>query len=144
MAGSLNKVMLIGNLGVDPETRYSGSGTAVCNLRIATSSKWKDKDGEKQERTEWHQLVAFGKLAEICGEYLGKGDSIYVEGENRTEKYTDKDGVERWSTKVYINEMKMLSTKDKDHKAENNRQQDTHNQKAPPEQATFDDDDIPF
>ena len=100
MAGSINKVILIGNLGRDPETRYTTGGDAVTNLRIATTETWKDKSGEKQEKTEWHSVVLFGRQAEIAGEYLKKGGQVYIEGSLRTEKYTDKQGVERYSTDV--------------------------------------------
>lgn len=111
MARGVNKVIIVGNLGADPETRYTGGGTAVTNLRIATSEQWTDKQsGEKQERTEWHSIVMFGRLAEIAGEYLSKGKQVYVEGSLRTEKWTDKDGTERYSTKVYANEMQMLGS----------------------------------
>jgi len=109
MARGINKVILVGNLGADPETRYTGSGTAITNLRIATSEQWTDKQtGEKQDRTEWHRVVLFGKLGEIAGEYLKKGRQVYIEGSLRTSKYTDKDGVERYTTDIIGNEMQML------------------------------------
>ena len=109
MARGVNKVILVGNLGADPETRYSASGTAMCSIRIATSESWNDKQtGEKQERTEWHRVKFFGKLAEIAGQYLKKGRQVYIEGSIRTDKYTDKDGIERYSTDVIANEMQML------------------------------------
>lgn len=109
MARGINKVILVGTLGVDPETRYTGSGTAITSLRLATNETWKDKaTGEKQERTEWHRVKLFGKLAEIAGEYLKKGKQVYIEGSLRTDKYTDKDGVERYSTDIIGNEMQML------------------------------------
>jgi single-strand DNA-binding protein len=109
MARGINKVIIVGNLGADPETRYTGSGTAITSLRIATSEAWNDKQsGEKQERTEWHRVKLFGKLAEIAGEYLKKGRQVYIEGSLRTDKYTDKDGVERYSTDIIANEMQML------------------------------------
>ncbi|KJV27442.1 single-stranded DNA-binding protein [Luteibacter yeojuensis] len=109
MARGINKVIIVGNLGADPETRYTGSGTAITSLRIATSEAWTDKQsGEKQERTEWHRVKLFGKLAEIAGEYLKKGRQVYIEGSLRTDKYTDKDGVERYSTDIIANEMQML------------------------------------
>lgn len=108
MARGINKVILVGNLGQDPEVRYATSGSAICTLSIATSESWKDKDGQQQERTEWHRCKAFGKLAEICGEYLKKGRQVYVEGALRTEKYTDKAGVEKYSTDIIISEMQML------------------------------------
>ena len=109
MARGVNKVILVGNLGADPETRYTGNGTAITSLRIATSEQWTDKQsGERQERTEWHRVKLFGKLAEIAGEYLKKGRQVYIEGSLRTDKYTDKDGVERFSTDIVANEMQML------------------------------------
>ncbi|MET0935658.1 MAG: single-stranded DNA-binding protein [Luteibacter sp.] len=109
MARGINKVIIVGNLGADPETRYTSSGTAITSLRLATSEAWTDKaSGEKQERTEWHRVKLFGKLAEIAGEYLKKGRQVYIEGSLRTDKYTDKDGVERYSTDIIGNEMQML------------------------------------
>jgi single-strand DNA-binding protein len=109
MARGVNKVILIGNLGADPETRYTASGSALCTIRLATSESWKDKQtGEQQERTEWHRVKFFGRLAEIAGEYLKKGRQVYIEGSIRTDKYTDKEGIERYSTDIIANEMQML------------------------------------
>jgi len=109
MARGLNKVMLIGNLGADPEVRYTTGNSAVTNIRLATAESWRDKDtGEQQERTEWHRVVFFGRLAEIAGEYLKKGSQVYVEGSIRTRKWTDKEGQERYSTEIVANEMQML------------------------------------
>ena len=109
MARGVNKVILIGNLGADPETRYGASGTAMCTISVATSDSWKDKQtGEQQERTEWHRVKFFGRLAEIAGEYLKKGRQVYIEGAIRSSKYTDKEGIERWSTDIIANEMQML------------------------------------
>ncbi|MBE7521097.1 MAG: single-stranded DNA-binding protein [Burkholderiales bacterium] len=105
---SVNKVILLGNLGRDPETRYTTGGSAVTNLNIATSEQWKDKNGEKQERTEWHRVVLFDRLAEIAGEYLKKGRSVYIEGRLQTRKYTDKDGVEKYSTEVVADRMQLI------------------------------------
>jgi single-strand DNA-binding protein len=108
MARGINKVILVGNLGADPETRYTPSGTAITTIRIATSESWKDKTtGEQQERTEWHRVKFFGRLAEISGEYLKKGGQVYIEGKLRTEEY-EKDGVKRYSTDVIADEMQML------------------------------------
>jgi single-strand DNA-binding protein len=108
MARGINKVILVGNLGADPETRYTPSGTAITSIRIATSESWKDKQtGEQQERTEWHRVEFFGRLAEIAGEYLKKGRQVYIEGKLRTDEY-EKDGVKRWSTKIIADEMQML------------------------------------
>jgi single-strand DNA-binding protein len=109
MARGINKVILVGNLGADPETRYTTSGSAITTIRVATSEQWKDKQtGETQERTEWHRVKFFGRLAEIAGEYLKKGRQVYIEGSLRTEKYTDKEGIERWSTDIIASEMQML------------------------------------
>ncbi len=109
MARGVNKVILIGNLGADPETRYTASGSAITTIRLATSETWKDKQtGEQQERTEWHRVKFFGRLAEIAGEYLKKGRQVYIEGSIRSDKYTDKEGIERWSTDIIANEMQML------------------------------------
>jgi single-strand DNA-binding protein len=105
---SVNKVILLGNLGRDPETRYTTGGDAVTNLRIATTETWKDKSGEKQEKTEWHTVVLFGRQAEIAGEYLKKGRSVYIEGRLQTRKYTDKEGVEKYSTEIVGDRMQLL------------------------------------
>jgi single-strand DNA-binding protein len=105
---SVNRVILIGNLGADPETRYLPSGDAVTNIRIATTDTWKDKSGEKQEHTEWHRVAFFGKLAEIAGEYLKKGSPVYVEGRIRTRKWQDKEGQERYSTEIVADRMQLL------------------------------------
>ena len=110
---SVNKVILIGNLGRDPETRYTTSGDAVTNLRIATTEQWKDKtSGEKQEKTEWHTVVLFGRQAEVAGEYLKKGRSVYIEGRLQTRKYTDKEGVEKYSTEVVGDRMQLLGSRE--------------------------------
>jgi single-strand DNA-binding protein len=105
---SVNKVILIGNLGADPETRYLPSGDAVTNIRIATTENWKDKSGEKQEHTEWHRIAFFGKTAEIAGEYLKKGSPVYVEGRIRTRKWQDKEGQDRYSTEIVADRMQLL------------------------------------
>ncbi|MBW8368063.1 MAG: single-stranded DNA-binding protein [Arenimonas sp.] len=108
MARGINKVILVGNLGNDPEVRYAQSGSAITTISVATSESWKDKDGNQQERTEWHRVKAFGRLAEIMGEYLKKGRQVYIEGSLRTEKYTDKNGVEKYATDIIADEMQML------------------------------------
>ncbi|MDB5815513.1 MAG: single-stranded DNA-binding protein [Rhodocyclales bacterium] len=106
---SVNKVILVGNLGKDPETRYAPSGDAICNITIATTDSWKDKaTGEKKEQTEWHRVVFFGKLAEIAGQYLRKGRPVYVEGSLRTRKWQDKDGQDRYTTEIRADVMQML------------------------------------
>ena len=108
---SINKVILIGNLGKDPETRYMPNGDAVTNITLATTETWKDKTAEKQEKTEWHRITFYRKLAEIAGEYLKKGRSVYVEGRLETRKWTDKAGTDRYTTEVIANDMKMLGSK---------------------------------
>jgi single-strand DNA-binding protein len=109
---SVNKVILVGNLGADPETRYQPSGEAITNIRVATTDKWKDKaSGEMKEATEWHRIAFFGRLAEIAGEYLKKGSQVYVEGRIRTRKYQDKDGNERYSTEIIGDRMQMLGSR---------------------------------
>jgi single-strand DNA-binding protein len=109
MARGINKVILIGNLGADPETRAMPSGTTVANMRIATSESWKDKQtGDMKEQTEWHNVAMFGRLAEIAGEYLRKGSQVYIEGRLRTRKWQDKQGNDRYTTEIVANEMQML------------------------------------
>jgi single-strand DNA-binding protein len=108
---SINKVILIGNLGRDPETRYTTDGAAVTNVTLATTDMWKDKGGEKQERTEWHRVVFFGRLAEIASEYLKKGSPVYVEGRLQTRKWTDKEGQEKYTTEIVASDMKMLGSR---------------------------------
>ena len=108
MARGINKVILIGNLGQDPELRYTGSGTAVCNLRLATNESYKDQDGQLVEKTEWHSVVAWSRLAEICGEYLKKGSRVYFEGSLQTRSWEDRDGNTRYTTEVKAREMMML------------------------------------
>lgn len=112
MARGVNKVILIGNLGQDPELRYTGGGTAVCNLRIATNESYKDTNGEWVERTEWHNVVAWGRLAEICNEYLRKGSQAYFEGSLQTRSYDDRDGNTRYVTEVKAREMMILGGRD--------------------------------
>ncbi|HVY67076.1 MAG TPA: single-stranded DNA-binding protein [Gammaproteobacteria bacterium] len=112
MARGVNKVILVGNLGKDPETRYMPSGSAVTNLTLATSESWKDKQsGEQQERTEWHKIAMFGRLAEIAAEYLRKGSQVYIEGKLRTRKWQDKEGKDRYTTEIVADEMQMLGGK---------------------------------
>ncbi len=141
---SVNKAIIIGNLGKDPEVRYSASGVAVCNVSVATTRAWKTKEGEKQEETEWHRVVFYDKLAEIPGEYLKKGRPVYVEGRLKTRKWQDKDGVDKYTTEIVCDHMQMLGARD-DAPAERKVE------KVPPKQAQkqgggFDsmDDDIPF
>lgn len=108
---SVNKAILVGRMGKDPETRYLPNGDAVTNITLATSENWKDKNGEKQEKTEWHRVTFYRKLAEIAGQYLTKGSMIYVEGRIETKKWQDKDGQDRYTTEIVANEMQMLSSK---------------------------------
>lgn len=112
MARGVNKVILVGNLGADPETRYTATGSAVTNIRVATTDSWKDKQsGEQQERTEWHRVVFFGRLAEIAAEYLRKGSQVYLEGRLQTRKWQGQDGADRYTTEIVSNEMQMLGSR---------------------------------
>jgi len=108
---SVNKVILVGNLGKDPESRFLPDGGAVCNFSVATTDKWKDKSGEQQERTEWHRISTFAKLAEICGEYLKKGSQVYIEGRLQTRKWQDKEGHDRYTTEIVADRMQMLGSR---------------------------------
>lgn len=136
MAGkSLNKVQLIGTLGKDPEVRYTATGKAIANFSLATNESWKDKDGRKQERTDWHKIVAWGKLGEICGEYLVKGKSVYVEGRLQYNKWEDKEGRKRETPEININDMIMLGGK-------GNANNDSSYDDPPPSNEP--EDDIPF
>jgi len=109
---SVNKVIIVGNLGKDPETRYTQGGDAIASITVATTDKWKDKaTGEQKEATEWHRIAFFGKLAEIAGQYLKKGSQVYVEGKLKTRKYTDKDGVEKYSTEITADQLQMLGSR---------------------------------
>jgi single-strand DNA-binding protein len=142
----VNKVIIVGNIGRDPETRYSAGGAAITNISVATSEKWKDKQtGEDKDRVEWHNIVFFGRLAEVAGEYLRKGAQVYIEGSLRTEKY-EKDGVERYSTKIVASEMQMLGGKRADSDGDAPREprgRSASNDQAAKD-AAFDDDSIPF
>ncbi len=140
MARGINKVILVGNLGADPESRAMPSGSAVTNIRVATSESWKDKNtGDQQDRTEWHRVAFFGRLAEIAAEYLHKGSQVYIEGRIRTRKWQDRDGNDRWSTEIIANEMQMLGGRaDSGAPA-----QEAAIAEAPQGSAEFDDD-IPF
>jgi single-strand DNA-binding protein len=143
-ARGVNKVIIVGNLGQDPETRYMPSGGAVTNLRIATNESWKDKQsGELQERTEWHRVVMFDRLAEIAAEYLRKGSQVYIEGSLRTRKWQDKDGNDRYTTEIRAGEMQMLGGRSGGGAPAMNR---TGDEAAPAQAGVADDfdDDIPF
>jgi single-strand DNA-binding protein len=142
---SVNKVILVGNLGRDPETRYSSEGGAICNFSIATTDTWKDKQGQKQERTEWHSLTTFGKQAEIAGQYLKKGSSVYVEGRLQTQKWVDKETQdEKQRTQIVVDRFQMLGSRPNQESASGEPQPKPNEQK--PSGSGFDDfdDDIPF
>ena len=149
---SVNKVILIGNLGRDPETRYMPDGGAVANVSIATTDTWKDKNGEKQEKTEWHRVAFFGKLAEIAGEYLKKGRSVYVEGRLQTRKWQDKDGQDKYPTEIIADSMQMLGSRqcmgggDREGGGERESSRPAAKPAGKPAGSKFDDfeDDIPF
>ena len=139
MAG-VNKVIIVGRLGKDPELRYTPSGAAVANFTVATSEEWKDKDtGEKQERTEWHRIVAWRRLGEICGEYLHKGKEVYLEGRLQTRSWEDRDGNTKYTTEIVAQNMQMLGSAGKQGRAESS------GERSPSEEpANIPDDDIPF
>lgn len=109
----VNKVIIVGNLGTDPQEFKFDNGSSVCTFTVATSEFWQNEQGEQQEETEWHRIAIFGKLADICMKYLKKGGKVYLEGKNKTRKYTDKDGIERYATEVICTEMQMLNSKEK-------------------------------
>ena len=145
MARGVNKVILIGNLGQDPEVKYMPNGNAVANVTIATSESWKDKNtGEQIDKTEWHRVVFFRRLAEIVGEYLKKGSKIYIEGKLQTRKWQDKNGVDHWTTEIIANEMQMLDSRGTGAPAQQRPNQESQQAaSAPPVNDDFDDD-IPF
>ncbi len=147
MARGVNKVILIGRLGADPETRFMPSGGAVTNFTLATSEQWKDKQtGQPQERTEWHKCVAFNKLGDICGEYLKKGAHVYVEGSLRTRKWQAQDGQDRFTTEIILNDMQMLGSRDGQprQQANDEPQKNQGGQPQYPQGDGFESDDIPF
>jgi len=139
---SVNKVILIGNLGKDPEMRYMPNGEAVTNITLATTETWKDKNGEKQEKTEWHRITFYRKLAEIVGEYLKKGSQVYIEGRLETRKWQDKSGNDRYTTEIIANDMKMLGSRSQSNESKPRQDDDV----APKQGSGFEemDDDIPF
>jgi single-strand DNA-binding protein len=139
MAG-VNKVILIGNLGADPEVRYLNTGTAVANFRMATTENIRNKEGEREPRTEWHRVVAFGRLAEICGEYLNKGKQVYVEGRLRTRSWDDRDGNKRWTTEIVATRMQMLGSPGDQGAIE----AQVSDLEGPPDSGGDQEDDIPF
>jgi len=143
MARGVNKAILIGSLGKDPEIKYTSGGKAIANISIATSESWRDKEsGEQQERTEWHRVVAFGRLAEIMGEYLRKGSQVYIEGKIQTQKWQDKDGNDRYTTEIVANEMQMLGGKNDSQKENSNVAKEVKQSTDHPD--TDFDDSIPF
>ncbi|MGI9199659.1 MAG: single-stranded DNA-binding protein [Woeseiaceae bacterium] len=152
MARGINKVIIVGNLGGDPETRYMPSGSAVTNLTVATNESWKDKQtGEQKDRTEWHKVAMFNRLAEIAAEYLRKGSQVYIEGKLRTRKWQDKNGQDRWTTEIVADEMQMLGGRGGSGggggggSAPRSSSSDSAPQSAPPQPGPDDfDDDIPF
>ena len=136
---SVNKAILIGNLGADPELRYTSGGTAVASFGIATTEKFKNKDGEQQEKTEWHNIVCWARLAEIANEYLKKGNPVYIEGRIQTRSYDDKDGIKRYRTEIVARQMQLLGGRPKSDQGPSSQPS------APPEPETpVDDDDLPF
>ena len=152
MARGVNKVILIGNLGADPDTRHTPNGNAVSNITMATSSAWRDKQsGEMQEKTEWHRVVFFNRLAEIVSEYLHKGSKVFVEGTLRTRKWEDKNGQERYTTEIIANEMQILDSKNAsgnssqgNYNSSESKQTVTQGVSGNQNTASFEDDDIPF
>uniref|UniRef100_E6QMW7 Single-stranded DNA-binding protein (SSB) (Helix-destabilizing protein) n=1 Tax=mine drainage metagenome TaxID=410659 RepID=E6QMW7_9ZZZZ len=154
---SVNKVTLLGNVGKDPEIRYAPSGSAICSVSIATTRKWKDKSGEKKEETDWHRVVFYERLAEIAGQYLKKGNPVYVEGRLKYGKYTDKDGVERYTTDIVVSEMQLLGGNPQEggsRAPQSQQSRPSEQQRHQPSRPTttqtqmggggFEDDDIPF
>ena len=136
---SVNKVILVGNLGADPEVRYTPSGTAVANFNLATREQWTNKSGEKEEKTEWHRIVAWARLGEICGEYLRKGSQVYVEGRLQTRSWEDRDGNKRYTTEIVAQVMQMLGSPRKEGEARS-----TEERYPVEEPISIPDDDIPF
>ena len=142
---SLNKVMLIGNLGKDPEVRYTAAGTAVASFSLATSERFKNKNGEWEEKTEWHNVTLWARLAEIAGEYLAKGKTVYIEGRLQTRKWQDRDGKDRYTTEIVGEKMQMLSGKGEGGGRQNGGRSESQSQEPAYEEPTFNpDDDIPF
>ncbi|MBJ80969.1 MAG: single-stranded DNA-binding protein [Myxococcales bacterium] len=143
MASGVNKVILVGNLGADPEIRYTPSGAAVANFRIATTESWKDSEGQRQDRTEWHRIVVWGRLAELCGEYLAKGRMVYVEGKLQTRQWDDRDGNKRYTTEVQAREVTFLGGRG-DANASGGGNQGSGNKDFDYGPPPMDDDDVPF
>lgn len=148
MSRGVNRVIIVGTLGRDPVVRFAANGTAIANLSVATSEQWKDQQGNKQEKTEWHRVVMFGKLAEIAGQYLKKGSQVYVEGRIQTKKWQGKDGQDRYTTEIVVNQMNMLgSTQARDNSSNGagyRQPQATQQAQSPPQESADFDDTIPF
>jgi single-strand DNA-binding protein len=159
MARGVNKVILIGNLGADPDVRYTSGGTAVCNMRLATNESYRDANGETVEKTEWHSVVTWARLAEICGQYLKKGSTIYIEGSLQTRQWEDRDGNTRYTTEIKAQEMQMLDSRDggggggngnaynqapQQRRQQPGQQSGERPQAKTPEEAFTPDDDLPF
>ena len=144
---SVNKVILLGNLGADPEVRYTNSGTAVANFRIATNERWTDRNGESQERTEWHNIVAWSKLGEICGKYLKKGKPVFVEGRLQTRSWEDQSGNKRYTTEIVAQQMQMLGRPGETNEGSSNWEPRTPEAQPVPDipvGSSTSDDDLPF
>ena len=145
MSKGVNKVILVGNVGQDPETKFTASGTAIANLSVATSESWKDKQtGQQVDKTEWHRVVAFNRLAEIIGEYVKKGSKVYIEGKLTTRKWQDKSGADRYTTEIVASEMQMLDSRGAASAGEQPQPQSQEPRQSTPEQDNFDDELIPF
>ena len=145
MSGSVNLVILVGHLGADPELRQTGGGTPVCNLRIATSKRFKDRDNQPQEKTEWHRVVTWGSLAENCQQYLSRGRQVYVEGEIETREWTDKDGTKRYATEIRASQVVFLGTTSNDGaRRERTEHRGGDYKEKPQDNRPAGDDDIPF
>ena len=142
----VNKAILIGRLGAEPEVRYTQDGTMVTNFRLATNERWKVKSGEKAERTEWHRIVTFGRLAEICGNYLSKGSMVYIEGRIQTRSWEDKDGVKKYTTEIVALNMQMLEAKGQvtDQETESQFPDQTRSGQISPGSEPIPEDDVPF
>lgn len=144
MARGINKVILVGNLGNDPEVKYTAGGMAICTLSLATTSVRKDKDGQQIEKTEWHRVKLFGKLGEIAGEYLKKGRQVYIEGRIEYGKFTGQDGVEKYTTDIIADEMQMLGSGDGERGQRTERERHATSRPSAPPPDNFDDDSVPF
>tara|TARA_R110000782_G_scaffold28334_1_gene71189 strand:+ start:806 stop:1300 length:495 start_codon:yes stop_codon:yes gene_type:complete len=137
MSKGVNKVIIVGNLGRDPDVKVTAGGVNICNLALATSESWKDSAGQKQERTEWHNCTAFGKPAEIIAQYANKGDRLYIEGKLRTDKWQDKDGNDRYTTKIIIDQFQLLGGSSSSGQGVNKTQQEPQQSKAPQQQSGY-------